>query len=230
MRLRLLVATAAATTLPLMLGGVAASASSTVHAVPARTAPVTGTIQAAPVASAIAVHLAVHGLQVSSLVLAAARPVRTVGPQNAPVPADCFDTWVVSASGTRSYLSVGTHGDLADMETYATCFTADLIQPSGYGGFNWWLVSGNGGCLQFDTSNNTVTNESCDSEESVELWAHPDEGNGTSFWINQWAYENQNYPYYALGDPLSSCGTPAQARLTGPGTEVPACSYYWYNN
>jgi hypothetical protein len=120
------------------------------------------------------------------------------------------------------------HGDLADMETYATCFTADLVQSVGYGGFNWYLIAGNGGCLQFDTSNGTITNESCDSGEMVELWAHPDEGNGTAYWINQWAYENQNVPYYLLADPLSSCGTPARAYLTSPS--YPPCAYAWYNN
>jgi hypothetical protein len=53
MRFRLLVAAAAVTAFPLMLGGVAASAASTVPAPPARTAPVTQAVQAAPVGSAI---------------------------------------------------------------------------------------------------------------------------------------------------------------------------------
>jgi hypothetical protein len=48
MRLRSLVTAAAVTALPLMLGGVAASASPTVPAAPPRTAPVTRAVQAAP--------------------------------------------------------------------------------------------------------------------------------------------------------------------------------------
>jgi hypothetical protein len=228
MRMRLLVAAAAATALPLMLGGVAASASSAVHAAPARTAPVTRAVQAAPVASAIAAHLAVHGLPVSSSASAAAPRVRLVAGRNAPVPADCFDTWLVSMSGTRSYLSVGTPGDQADLETYATCFSANLVQPTGYMGFDWYLMVGNGGCLQFDAGNDTVhNNASCASVES-DLWAHYSTGNDTAWWINQWALEHTNYPFYALGDPLFSCGTPAPAELTGPGG--PYCSDYWYNN
>jgi hypothetical protein len=60
MRLRLLVAAAAVTALPLMLGGATASAS-TVHA---RTVQATRAVQAAPVASAVPMHRAVHGLPV----------------------------------------------------------------------------------------------------------------------------------------------------------------------
>jgi hypothetical protein len=190
MRLRLLVAAAAVTALPLMLGGVAASASSTVHA--QRATP----------------------------------PVTTAALRNAPLPADCFDTWVISTSGTPSYLAVGTHGDLADMETYATCFNADEV-GSAYD-LNWYLISGNGGCLQFDTANGTITNESCDSGESVELWAHPSTGFGGSFWINLYQYEN-NKPDPYLADPLSSCGAPARAYLENP-LNYPACTSVWYNN
>jgi hypothetical protein len=226
MRLRLLVAAAAVTALPLMLGGVAASASSTVHAAPARTAPVARAVQAAPAASAIPVHLAVHGVPVSSS--AATPPVTTAGLRNAPVPGDCFDTWVVSVSGTRSYLAVGTHGDDADLETYATCFNADEVIADGSGGFNWYLIAGNGGCLQLDTKNYTITNESCDSEENVELWAHPSAGNGASNWLNLEAFD-QNTGVAYLADPLSNCATPAHALVEDPGND-PGCVDTWYNN